>query len=358
MNKLLALVTVISSLLSAPAFGHYFWEEKQTYTPNKCTNNCKPPPATYQPQPYPNQNYTRPITTGQPIQNNQINKPKISLGGKLGYNTDNVGHSYTFLGSLPAGNVNAIKKSAKNITSYQMEINGEYVRPLSSHFDIFAEGKLAYGVIDSGTRKISNYNSGVENGLTKLSQAKQTDGHTINVATALGYSHKIPLPQYNTNLKISPLVGLAFREINTDQKTLETIEPSSPTSDSIGGMVHRWYGPFMGVDLKAIYNEVHSLGFRTELHISRYTGKIATSSNSTTTYLNTDTTGLKYSLDYSYSITPKWSTNAGIKYETWWSEPGLLTAEGPAITEATANSKLHEVTLESTLFSLGITRSF
>jgi hypothetical protein len=249
-----------------------------------------------------------------------------------------------------------------------LQLEYAFTRNLPNRFKL--KGSLAYGLIFDGENQDSDYDGNNRTLEFSRSNNSADDGNTSDVSIGLGYF----FPLLTKNFIATPLVGFSFHGQNlTMTEGVQTIATPlrTPVLGPFAGLNSsydaKWYGPWVGLDLKArIYKRdgtslAHEILIGIEFHWADYYAEadwnLRTDFDHPKSFEHeADGSGIVFWAGYNYFFNPQWSLSFSGKYQEWETDPGIdriFFADGSEV-----KTRLNEVNWESFSLMVGVTCRF
>ncbi len=259
-----------------------------------------------------------------------------------------------------------------DVESYQVSMNGA----VEFKNRIYLRGGFNYAWIDDGTVRDSDYgqdNAGAE---WSRSVSETTGDELWDVSGGGGYSFYFMMDR----LAVTPLIGFSYHKQNMriQNGTQVVSEPNpfggsdpppvGPLSNQLNSTYFaRWYGPWIGVDLRyrpkmaAPVRHAMELRLSLELHWADYYGEGNWNLRSTFRHPKSfeheaDGFGITVTGQWLIALTDHWDLTMTASHQDWSTDSGVdrkfLAAGG------TTTTRLNEVNWQSTSFMFGVVYSF
>jgi hypothetical protein len=296
-----------------------------------------------------------------------FNDAEIELSLNSGLRTDELDWSI-------AGNgVNVLSELEwSDIESYQVALSGG----IQFKNRVYIRAGFSYASIDDGTVRDSDY--GLDNRRAEWSRSiSETDGDELyDISGGAGYSFYF----YQNRFTVTPLIGLSYHKQNLRiQNGTQVVSgsnpfgsgnppPEGPLSSQLNSTYFaRWFGPWVGVDLRfkpkmrPLVRHAMELRLSLELHWADYYGEgnwnLRTAFRHPKSFEHeADGFGINVTAQWMVQLVERWDLTITASHQDWSTGTGtdrkFLSAGG------TSTTRLNEVNWESTSLMAGVTYRF
>lgn len=281
---------------------------------------------------------------------------ELTFSGNYGYRTSNISLTRASSGDTQGTVIpNPQEENAfKEIITHEFGLGAEYKRPLWELGRLHLESNAYYGEISDGELREASYASNGFTNATTINTSTGTEGHTAGFSAAMGYAvNLLDDPFYSratTNLTITPLFGFALRDLSMTHTS--GTNAAGTVNNFRNSLDSRWYGAFIGTDIETTFNNIHTLGFRSEYHFARYNGYTFSGTTGNAENIVTSGKGIVFGLDYTFNINPRLGLSLGGSYEHWKTDPGISYSSRTG-----AETRINKVDWESQKYIIGASYS-
>lgn len=275
----------------------------------------------------------------------------LSFAG--GYRTDNLNWNI-------AGDINGANPNILSELKWE-DLRMFTVKAVSRTFIdlMYLRGSFDYGWINSGANQDSDFN-GNDRTLEFSRSVNRSDGGTVWDAS-LGVGFKIGVPHGDSPFRLMPMLGYSYHRQNLEiTDGLQVIPPTGPFAGLHSTYGASWTGPWFGFDMVYKFKKAAFRG-TVERHMISYSAdadwNLRSAFQHPVSFQHTaDGDGTVLSAGIDYTVDDQWSVNGGLDVQHWRAKNGIdrtFFADGTI-----SDTKLNEVTWDSTALLLGLTYRF
>lgn len=283
---------------------------------------------------------------------NAYAEPQLELSISASHRLDNLNWNI-------AGNtVNVLSELTwKNLAISQLQVAGIF----NLNEDWQLRGKLAYGVINSGTNQDSDFHG--NNRSQEFSRTNNKAGGNVRDAD-IGFGKSLQLFDQtgDTFIYFTPLAGLSLHQQNlTMTEGVQTIPASGPFPGLASSYDTQWLGTWIGANTLIDMGRKLSLIANAEYHWADYTAKANWNMRSDfahpVSFRHTAKgQGIVLSAGAAYPFHHDWKINFTMDYQKWNTDPGY---DWSYLADGTMGyTRLNAVNWNSTSYNLGISHQF